>query len=512
MKFRDSNRMTQKSVFIIFIFLLHFFVFECVAYSESTKKIVYRGFYSRIVTNFNNIDNEINYNRFGRLVSYRGLANIIPDIAYKWEIQKQGKLFVFHLRKKIYFHDGSLLKASHIKKSLEFKLKNGSFLFLDNDVIVGQKAYFEKKTNHIKGIRSLDDNTISIELKRSYPFFLRALATLNFPIFKYKKGKITGTGPYVLKEQESSNSVIRKVRFSKFEKYYISLDEQPDQIIVFDLDKNYENFRPDILSISSINVDEINKMGNSFRKYKTFETFVHAIFFNIKSQWGGNINFRNFIGFGFDFRRAVKKVYRIHSAAVHNIIPLNLSSARKVPAFPQYNYSRSLYYLKKIRDKNKEVRMVIFLLPGRKKIGDKLKFFLIKHGFKVKEKIFDIMKPGNVRKVLFDADIIVAGYNDREDIFNSEFFLYRSLNLRGEDNVFNYRNQYIDEITRKLVMGEIRNRVAAMKFIVNLLIEDMIIIPLNYSSTYFFVGNGVKLKVPPQMPFLDYRIIRVNEK
>jgi len=512
MLFKYANRIkyTNRNYLKASFFLLFLFsgIFLLVG-AKRSNKVLYRGFYSRIAISFLNLESEIKFNCYSRLVSYQSFKSIVPDIAYKWEVKKGGKLFIFYLRDKVYFHDGSLLRAEDVKKSLEYRLKRGSFLFPGNDVIVGESDFFKGKANEIKGIKCVSDRTLSIELQRNYPFFLRAIATLNFPIVKFKNGKIIGTGPYILKIKEKDNrAIIRKAVLIKFKKYFLDLKRAPEKIVIFDINKNYEKYTPDIFSVNSLDVENINYDLKKFDKYRAFDTFLHAILFNIRSYWGGNKNFRNFVGYGFNFRQLVKKLYG-GSDTIHNIIPMSLPHSENIPSFPAHNYEKALACLKEIKNKSKKVKILTFPLMGRDKVADSLAKFLISHGFKVKEKIF---LKGDLRKAVLSSDIIIAGFKDEEDIFNAEFFLFKSLNSEGRDNVFNYKNQYVEELTQKLVRGEVKDRNKVMKFILDILNEDMPVIPLTSSAIFFFVKKGITLSPPPCVPFLDYRTIVINEE
>ena len=46
------------------------------------------------------------------LVTYGEGAELIPDLAERWEVLEQGHLYRFHLRRNVRFHNGRALEAT----------------------------------------------------------------------------------------------------------------------------------------------------------------------------------------------------------------------------------------------------------------------------------------------------------------------------------------------------------------------------------------------------------------
>src|SRR6266516_3206588 len=49
-------------------------------------------------------------------------GNIVPDMATSWDIQDEGRTYIFHLHKGITFHDGTRADAEPIKWYIEYIL------------------------------------------------------------------------------------------------------------------------------------------------------------------------------------------------------------------------------------------------------------------------------------------------------------------------------------------------------------------------------------------------------
>lgn len=123
---------------------------------------------------------------FNGLVQLDSSLKIIPAIASSWEISDQGKLYTFHLRTDVYFHDNKLFK--------EEKNHNGSstrhviaedFVFSLNRLVDPAiaspgswvlNAIERDAGDKLTGIKALNDSTLIIHLSHPFPAFLSLLS------------------------------------------------------------------------------------------------------------------------------------------------------------------------------------------------------------------------------------------------------------------------------------------------------------------------------------------------
>lgn len=168
-------------VFFLFTSFFHFFITPL--FEKTVRRVGYFGIY--IPQNLpENVTGDISFG----LTSVAPNGKIIPGAAESWDIKNDGKLYIFHLKKGLVFHDGEILTSKNI--NLDFK-------------------------NVTKKI--INDNTISYEMKSSYAPFLSSVSK---PLFiknfqglganKVKKIEINGGFVKSIILQNKNNHGIRK--------------------------------------------------------------------------------------------------------------------------------------------------------------------------------------------------------------------------------------------------------------------------------------------------------------
>lgn len=121
------------------------------------------------------------------LVFEDGNFTIQPLLAKSWEVSEGGKVWTFHLRKGIKFHDGTPFNASAVKFSFEY-----------------QREAYRGLYAVLESIEASDESTVKFILKKPYVPLLRDLSTA--PVMSpasIENGKFKspiGTGPFEFRE------------------------------------------------------------------------------------------------------------------------------------------------------------------------------------------------------------------------------------------------------------------------------------------------------------------------
>ncbi len=173
---------------------------------------------------------------YNRLVEFEeGGTKVVPALAEKWEISKDGKTYTFHLRKNAVFHTTENFKptramnADDVIFSFERALKKDHPF---HNVSGGRYTYFSgmEMDKMIKQIVKVDDHTVKFILNAPEAPFLADMA-MSFAVVLSKeyadqlaKNKTmekidtepVGTGPFVLKRYVKDNSI----RYEAHPKYW----------------------------------------------------------------------------------------------------------------------------------------------------------------------------------------------------------------------------------------------------------------------------------------------------
>ncbi|MBJ7539045.1 ABC transporter substrate-binding protein [Marinomonas sp. C1424] len=123
------------------------------------------------------------------LLDVNSKGQLVPALASKWKVSEDAKSWRFTLRDKVHFHDGSLMDANAVVKSLTIaKQKHGAL----------RKA-------PIESIQAIDSKTVEVRLTKPYLLLGAILAhysnAILAPASYGKKGDVlalSGTGPYQL--------------------------------------------------------------------------------------------------------------------------------------------------------------------------------------------------------------------------------------------------------------------------------------------------------------------------
>lgn len=117
---------------------------------------------------------------FEGLVAWGENNEVVPRIAEKWEVQDEGKTYVFTLRKGVKFHNGREVTAEDIKWTIERntskELASPTWQYLAD--VVGMKEHHEGRPGGVSGIEVKDPQTLVIRIDKPRPYFLGKLTYL----------------------------------------------------------------------------------------------------------------------------------------------------------------------------------------------------------------------------------------------------------------------------------------------------------------------------------------------
>lgn len=157
---------------------------------------------------------------FNGLVEMDSNLNIQPSIATSWEILDSGRLYKFHLREDVFFHDHPVFENGIGRKVVAEDFRYSFNRIVDEKIsspgswIFTQVARKEDGTLYIE---VLDSNTFSIRLKQAFPPFLGILTMKYCSVVpkevtekfgKDFRSMPVGTGPFKLQLWKEGNKLV----------------------------------------------------------------------------------------------------------------------------------------------------------------------------------------------------------------------------------------------------------------------------------------------------------------
>jgi len=159
---------------------------------------------------------------FSGLVTLDEELNVVPDIAERWEISPDGRVYTFYLRPDVRFHDGKSVTALDFKYSLERAcdpaLRSTVASAYLND-IVGAQAVIQGEAREMEGVRALEDHILEISIDAPKAYFLAKLTYST--AFVVDRDDVeaggaqwdqspNGTGPFKLAERDRGKIVLER--------------------------------------------------------------------------------------------------------------------------------------------------------------------------------------------------------------------------------------------------------------------------------------------------------------
>ncbi|MEA2489280.1 MAG: peptide/nickel transport system substrate-binding protein [Acidobacteriota bacterium] len=162
-----------------------------------------------------------------RLVSYGEGAELVPEIAERWEVLEQGHLYRFHLRRNVRFHNGRALEArdvyeSYLRLMLPENKSSGGWILRN---LRGAEDVLNGKSRQLAGLVVKDPYTIEFHLDEPVAFFLSLLTMHECAVIPAEEARDAesyrlrgiGAGPFRVEEAIEGD----RVRLVKHRDHYV---------------------------------------------------------------------------------------------------------------------------------------------------------------------------------------------------------------------------------------------------------------------------------------------------
>jgi peptide/nickel transport system substrate-binding protein len=342
------------------------------------------------------------------------------------------------LKSNIYFHDGTLLKADHVKFSIEYQKNN---------------CYLAPIFKLINNIIIHNDSTLSIWLKNPYAPFLYALASpsgilissLNKTIKLGNTTHFSGTGPYQIKSWDKNN----RIELEYFEGYRnpcvsvvkIIYTYNPNSI---DMEKTIHEKGIDILYlVTGFYIDRLIWLGQyDYYTQKSASTFFLG--FNVTDSILNNIKIRQALLYAINTKKLVMNIQRGNSILAVCALP-PIYANLYTNAQEQYDTSKVNSLLKSSGIKD---HLKLRLYINTEQYVRQTFLELLKKMFSESNITLDIIKFNDWNELIKvkprnSIQLFDGAWQD-DLIGDAHNFLYTLFHSKSEWNFFNLKDEKID--------------------------------------------------------------------
>lgn len=145
---------------------------------------------------------------------YNGLTQLSdslevkPCIAKSWEVTPDGRLYTFHLRSDVFFHDDARFAGGKGRKVVASDFVYSFGRLIDPATASSGAWIFNNKIESKKSFTALNDSTFQVKLNKPFPPFLKLLTAQYCSVLPYEvvtfygkdfRSHPVGTGPFAFK-------------------------------------------------------------------------------------------------------------------------------------------------------------------------------------------------------------------------------------------------------------------------------------------------------------------------
>ena len=154
---------------------------------------------------------------YNTLVETNNELNIVPSLAYRWDVSADRKTYTFHLRQDVYFHDDAAFPEGKGKQMTAHDVVYSFKRIVDPATSSSGAWIFNNRVDSLDPFIAIDDSTFQLRLIRPFTPVLGLLSMQYCSVVpkevveKYGKdfrSHPCGTGPFRFKEWEEGEALI----------------------------------------------------------------------------------------------------------------------------------------------------------------------------------------------------------------------------------------------------------------------------------------------------------------
>ena len=157
------------------------------------------------------VEVEVLTNTFETLLTTDREGNLVPQLCEEWSMAEDGRTLHMTLREGVRFHDGTVLDAPAVKRSLEHCARRASHRIpAALGAIDGMDAVCRGEADTAPGLVATSERELEIRLRETLPIFPALLTDVNVAIARASDGRAVGTGPFAVAAHEDGRVVLER--------------------------------------------------------------------------------------------------------------------------------------------------------------------------------------------------------------------------------------------------------------------------------------------------------------
>ncbi len=405
---------------------------------------------------------------FDGLVRYDHKMKLVGSIAETWEVSPDGKEYIFHLKKNVFFHNGQVLSANDVVFSLDRILdpEVGSPRTWVLEKVEGAVARMKGEAQSVSGIKAIDNFRVSIKLEAPFAPFLSLLTMPACYILPAGSSstiadrsffeKPYGTGPFKIVERVRDSYITLKAntiyhdtqpKLSKIELRIIPENMKAEM--------EFESGNIDLLQLYPANYDRFKNDPASAVRIKDVPALnVFYVGFNNEKAPFDDTRVRKALNMLVDRNKIIKAIYKGRAVPAHGSIPPGISGHTETSTGLEFNPAEAKRLLKEAGfSKKKPLTFDLYQRSSQAafEITRILQGELKKHGVIVNLKpmewsaLKDAVSKGEA------PAFYMSWFGDYPDGENFLYPLFHSSNMGSGGNRARFKNTDIDRMIEESV-------------------------------------------------------------
>ncbi|MBF0408912.1 MAG: ABC transporter substrate-binding protein [Candidatus Riflebacteria bacterium] len=457
---------------------------------------------------------------FNSLITYDENMKIVPDLAETYDISEDGKVYTFHLRQNVRFHNGQPFSAKDVVYSFNRILdpSTGSPRTWVFEKVLGASEMLNRTASDVSGIRQLDDFSVQIVLNEPFAPFLSLLTMPAAYILPSGSAneisdssffeKPSGTGPFQIIARER-DSFVKLAAYSGYHGTKASVGIIEYRIIPESMkaEMEFESGNIDILQLNPSNFERFESKPENSGKIKDVPAMnVFYVGLNNEKPPFNDVNTRKALNYLINRDSIINAVFKGRGKIARGSIPPGILGYSDKQSGYDFNPEKGIQLLKQAGyDKKNPLKFNLYQKSSQSafEITRLVQGELKRYGVIVNicpmewSALKDAINKG-------EADAFyLSWYGDYPDGENFLYPLFHSKNWGSGGNRARYKNENVDTmISDALKIQDPIKRAEAYQKINRVVTDEAPWIYLWHLSETYLLGNNLeKMAFYPMFAF-----------